>query len=141
MDNQVTPQVVQMPVVTSLSTLQGYAQGTVLELPPFGPGQPFVARLKRPSMMVLAKSGKIPNALLQSANSLFENGVVNSFNSFEDDTLSKLFGVMDVLCEASFIEPTYQQIKDAGLTLTDEQMLFVFHYCQNGVKQLEPFRE
>ena len=52
-----------------------------------------------------------------------------------------LFDVMDKLCEATFVEPSYSEIKEAGIKLTDEQMMFVFSYTQNGVKALDSFRE
>ena len=58
-----------MNEITSLTALEQYAQGQIVELPGFGDGQPFVARLRRPSLMVLIKSGKVPNALLATANS------------------------------------------------------------------------
>lgn len=127
--------------ITSIEQLKGYVEGTVVELPPFGERQPFVARLKRPSMLVLVKEGKIPNSLLVSANKMFESGIGGGFNSADENALSELFGVLDAICEASFVEPTYEQIKEAGLELTDEQLLFVFSYAQNGVKQLESFRQ
>ena len=58
--------------ITSIAQLSEYAKGQVVRLPDFAPDQPFVARLKRPSMLVLAKSGKIPNSLLETASSLFD---------------------------------------------------------------------
>lgn len=124
--------------VTSVEQLQKYAQGTVVELPPFAEGQPFVARLRRPSMLVLAKSGKIPNSLMATANSLFIQG---SVDSKDDGTMKELFQILDVLCDACFVEPTYQQIKEAGIDLTDDQYMFVFQYSQQGVKALETFRQ
>jgi hypothetical protein len=127
--------------ITSFEELKLASQGDIVELPPFSQGHKFVARLKRPSMFLLAKNGKIPNSLLVQANSLFENGVANSFNSLDEDMLKKCFDIFDVICEASFIEPTYQQIKESGVELTDEQYMFVFSYAQNGVRQLESFRE
>jgi hypothetical protein len=54
--------------------------------------------------------------------------------------LTKYFDLFDVMCEASFVEPTYKQIKEAGVELTDEQYMFVFGYAQNGVRQLQSFR-
>jgi hypothetical protein len=127
--------------ITSFEELKLASQGDIVELPPFSQGHKFVARLKRPSMFLLAKNGKIPNSLLVQSNSLFENGVANSFNSLDEDMLKKCFDIFDVICEASFIEPTYQQIKESGVELTDEQYMFVFSYAQNGVRQLESFRE
>lgn len=125
--------------VTSVTELVKYREGELVELPPFGENQPFYARLRRPSMLVLAKSGKIPNELLMSANSLFEKGS-GSFDSLDEQMLTKMFDVMEVICEASFVEPTYHDMKNAGIELTDDQYLFVFGYSQNGVRQLDSFR-
>lgn len=128
-----------MAEITSLKTLQKYAEGQVVELPPFAEGQPFVARICRPSMLVLAKSGKIPNELLNTANNLFVNGKPDIHRDL--DALSSVFDLLDVFCEACFLEPTYKELKDIGLQLTDEQLMFVFNYAQTGVRALEPFRE
>lgn len=123
--------------ITSLTALEQYAQGQVVHLPDFAEGQPFVARLRRPSMLMLIKSGKIPNALLATANSLF---VGNSIETKNPEALSEVVGVMDVVCAASFIEPSWEDIQRAGVQLTDQQYMAVFNYTQQGVKALEPFR-
>ena len=44
--------------ITSLADLQSYAAGTVVRFPDFAEGQPFVARVRRPSMLVLAKQDR-----------------------------------------------------------------------------------
>lgn len=124
--------------VTSLNDLAQYSQGKILNLPAFSEGQPFVAKLRRPSILALAKAGRIPNSLMSTANSLFIKGGVDANN---DGALREVFQVIDTLCEAAFVEPTYQQIKDAGIELTDEQYMFVFQYTQTGVKALESFRK
>lgn len=126
-----------MNEITSIEQLAQYSQGQVVQFPDFAEGQPFVARIKRPSMLVLAKSGQIPNALLTKANSLF---VGKGINDKDNNALKDLFKVLDVICEACFVEPTYQQIKDAGVELTDEQMMFIFQYTQKGVQALDSFR-
>lgn len=127
--------------VTSIEELIKYSQeGEIVSLPPFAEGKPFVARLQRPSMMTLAKEGKIPNSLLSSASKLFVNGSVNGRAEANEGTLEEMFGVIDVICEASFVEPTYQQIKDNNIRLTDEQYLAVFNFCQTGVESLQNFR-
>lgn len=128
-----------MAEITSLKALQEYAEGQVVELPPFAEGQPFVARICRPSMLILAKSGKIPNELLDTANNLFVNGKPDIKKDL--DVLSTVYDLLEVFCEACFLEPTYQELKDIGLQLTDEQLMFVFNYAQTGVRALEPFRE
>lgn len=125
--------------VTSIEQLVKYSDGQIVELPPFAEGQRFVAKIKRPSMMGLIKSGKIPNSLLKTANSLFLKGGVSSEG--DDKVLDNLFDVLDVLCEATFVEPKYKDIKEAGINLTDEQYMFIFNYTQSGVKSLEKFRK
>lgn len=124
--------------ITPLESLQEYARGAVVQLPSFSEDQPFVARLRRPSMMTLAKSGKIPNSLLNTANSLFMGKGIDSNN---EGALKEVLSIVDILCDAAFVEPTYSQLKEAGVELTDEQYMAVFNYTQQGVKALEPFRE
>lgn len=125
--------------VTSISELKQYSGGALVELPPFSEGGKFVARLKRPSMLALVRANKIPNSLITSANKMFKQGP-SSFDTDNESMMNEIFSIMDVICEAAFVEPTYKQLKDAGIELTDDQLMFVFGYSQNGVKQLEPFR-
>ena len=125
-----------MKEVTSLADLQVYAQGQVVELPGFFSEEPFVARLRRPSLLALTKSGKIPNALLSAANELFTGKQDKS----DPVDLSEIMGVLEVICESALLEPTYKDVVDAGLTLTDEQYTAIFNFSQRGIKALEPFR-
>lgn len=126
---------------TSLDDLCKYVEGKIVQLPSFGEGQPFFAKLKRPSLLSLIKNGKIPNSLLVTANSLFAGKFDIPTEDTEDNqTLTNLFKVLDVVCEASFVEPTYIELKENGIELTDEQYMAVFNYTQKGVKALEPFR-
>nr|DAH88438.1 MAG TPA: hypothetical protein [Caudoviricetes sp.] len=125
--------------VTSIEDLKNYASGTVVEMPPFAEGQPLVARLKRPSILGMAKQGKIPNTLLVKANELFlQNGA--GLDAEEEDTMKQLYDVLDLIAKETLVEPTYEDIKSVGLELTDEQMMFLFNYSQQGVKALESFR-
>ena len=123
---------------TSIETLAEYARGQLVELPPFAEGQPFFAMLSRPSMLALAKVGKIPNQLLSTANELFFDGTKKA--SLDPNSMKNMFELIDVICDASFITPKYSEIKAAGLTLTDDQFMFVFNYTQQGVDALKPFR-
>ena len=125
-----------MQEVTSISQLNEYAKGQLVELPSFGEGQPFFARLRRPSMLALAKSGKIPNSLLATANRMFDS----SLDTKNENMLKDFYTVIETILEAAFVEPTYQEIKDAGIQLSDDQLIFVFNYTQQGVKILDQFR-
>jgi len=126
--------------ITTLNDLQSYQNGVVIRLPDFSDGQPFVARLKRPSMLVLAKSGKIPNALLTTAGELFIKGS-NSFDPKDKNMLSNFYDTCRVICEAALVEPTMQEIEDAGVEMTDEQIMAIFNYTQAGVSALKSFRQ
>ena len=100
--------------VTSIDELKVMSQGELVELPPFIAGQKFVARLRRPSMMGLIQKGKIPNNLLRAANSLFTNKVEEEAD-LDDAFLKDVLGIIDILADASFIEPTWTEIKEAGI--------------------------
>lgn len=129
--------------VTTIEELLKANEGEIVELPPFSENIPFVARIKRPSMLDLVKEGKIPNQLLVEANNLFAGGPSGVMTKKMSDTsaMTDLFKIMEVICEDAFIEPTYKDMKEAGVKLTDEQIMFVFSYCQKGVTALESFRK
>ena len=126
--------------ITDLNDLKEYSKGTIVTLPEFGEGQPFVARVRRPSMLVLAKQGKIPNSLLTTANELFTGGG-GAIDQDNEKLLAEMYDVCMIICEACLIEPSLEDIKDAGMELSDDQIMAIFNYTQNGVKALESFRE
>ena len=128
--------------VTSIEELKKSAMGEIVQLPGFSKDIPFVVRLRKPSILGMAKTGRIPNNLLVQANDLFANGVggVARKNSYDENMLKELMTILDVICEESFVEPKYKDLKDNGIELTDEQYMAVFSYTQNGVKSLENFR-
>lgn len=125
--------------VTTITDLEQYKNGNIVELPPFAEDQPFVARLRRPSMLAMCKKGQIPNSLLSSANRLFADGS-RGFVKENENEMREMFELFDTICEAVFVEPTYQQLKEAEIQLTDDQYMFVFNYVQHGTKALDSFR-
>lgn len=140
-----TPQAIATPVnysepmtVTSVIDLQKYAQGTIVRFPDFAEGQPLVARVRRPSLLVLAKQGKIPNSLLTAAGELFSGTAGDNVNS---NTLRDMYDVCHIVCEAALLEPTLHDIESTGMVLSDDQLMAIFNYTQVGVKSLEPFRK
>ena len=125
--------------ITSFEQLKTYAKGHVVELPGFGEGQPLVVRMTRPSLLKLAQSGMIPNTLLSKAGEMFSSGS-KAFNDESGNMLTEVYNIMEVIAEAALVSPTFKDIQDAGLQLTDEQLMAIFNYSQNGVKALEQFR-
>ena len=126
--------------VTSIDQLKIMSGGEIVKLPPFIQGQDVYAKLGRPSMLKLVQSGQIPNSLLRTANMLFSGGVNEELDR-DDEFMKDLFDLIDVLAGAVFVEPSWSELKQAEIELTDEQYMFIFNYTQEGVKQLEPFRE
>ena len=141
MPQQVQPVNCDTPMnITTLADLQSYAKGTVVRFPDFAEGQPFVARVRRPSMLVLAKQGKIPNTLLTAAGELFSKGGAG-MDADNENMLSDVYGICEVIARASLVQPTYDEIQQAGMELSDDQIMAIFNYTQNGVKALESFRK
>lgn len=126
--------------ITTFGDLQSYAAGTVVRLPDFGDGQPFVARVRRPSMLILAKQGKIPNRLLVAAGELFTKGG-GGIDADNEKMLGDMYDICHIICEACLIQPTMKEIENAGMELSDDQLMAVFNYTQTGIKALESFRK
>lgn len=125
--------------VTSIEQLKQDASGELVELPKFKNNSEFVARLRRPSLLKLVRSGKIPNTLLKKTNELFiESG--KGFDTDDTKLLDELFEVLEIIAGETFVEPKYEDIVNAGIELTDEQLMFLFTYSQQGVQDLESFR-
>lgn len=125
--------------VTTMEDLALYAKGTLVRFPDFAEGQPFVARVRRPSMLALAKSGELPNALLSTANELFANGN-KGLDTDDENMLKDMYKVMETMCKSALIEPTLEDINNIGMTLSDDQLMAVFNYTQVGVAALKSFR-
>ena len=123
--------------VTTVDDLKEYAKGQIVQLPSFADGQPLIVRMKRPSLMILAKSGKIPNKLLKTATEMF-NGE-KSTDEEDFDALSKTLDLLEIICEASLVEPKYKDFKSAGIDLSDEQLIAIFNYTQRGIEALNSF--
>lgn len=128
--------------ITSLEQLKQIKTTEIIELPAFDDGTPLNVEVRKPNMMQLITSGKIPNTLLSVAMNMF-NGktgeiMVKASDSVGD--LKELVGMMNVIAEASLVRPTYKEIKSLGIDLTDNQLMGLLMYSQGGIKSLENFR-
>lgn len=128
--------------ITSLEQLQAIKQTEIVELPSFEDGNPLIVEIKKPNMMQLLTSGKIPNTLLSVATEMFngKTGQVMGKASEDVKTLKELVGMMEVLAEASLVNPSYKDIKELNIQLTENQLMAILMYSQGGVKSLENFR-
>ena len=128
--------------VTSLEQLQSIKQTEIIELPAFEDGTKLNVEVKKPNMMQLIAAGKIPNTLLSSAMEMFNGKAGEKMQRATDNVgdLKDLVGMMNVIAEASLVNPTYKQIKELGIDLTDNQLMGLLMYSQGGLKALENFR-
>ncbi len=121
--------------VTSLEKLKSLSEGQEVELQGWD-DEPFICKLKRPSLLGLVESGQIPNPLLNAAYILF-NGAKSQKDVIN---MKEQKEILDIVARAAMVEPTYQQIKDIGLELTDLQLLDIYNFTQLGVRSLISFR-
>ena len=128
--------------VTSIEELLKMgACGELVELPPFAENSKFIAKLRKPSLLGIVKSGKVPNELLVEANKLFANGAQGiTRDTLNPEMMSNMCDLLDIVCEEAFVEPKFEELKNAGIELTDSQRLAVFSYTQSGVESLKSFR-
>ena len=121
--------------VTSIEKLKKIAQGQEVELQGWDE-EPFVCVLKRPSLLGLVENGDIPNPLLHAAYILF-NG---SDNPKDQVNLKEANDLYRIIAKAAMVSPTYEQLEEIGLELTDMQLLEIYRFTQLGVKSLISFR-
>jgi len=126
--------------VTSIETMKLASAGNLVSIPGFADGETITVRLRKPNMLTLMKSGRIPNNLFTAATELFD-GKGKQDKEYTPEQLLQVCDLMTCFCEASLAEPKYKEMTDAGIELTMEQMMFIFQYAQGGVKALEPFRQ
>lgn len=130
--------------VTSLERLREIANGTVVSLPGFIDGEPFNARLKRISLTDMIMSGKIPNPLIDRAEQIFDN----MENKATQKTVKKLtkkeqkeIETMEkAMLGSIMVEPTYQQVLDARLDLSEIQKASIMMFGMSGVSMFDNFR-
>lgn len=122
-----------MEKITSIEDIKNLKakDGEVIELPGFDENTPFIARVKRPSLMELCKNGTIPNPLLGAAQHVWEG-------SIDKANIKEYSQVMLKIVEIALVEPKYSDIKDE---LTNDQIIDIFDYTQKGVVALLPFRD
>ena len=96
--------------VTPISELREYAEGMEVELPGFVEEKPIVVKLRRPSMLLLAQEGVIPNPLLSAASELFRSGKTGEKAGIKD--MGEIFRV---IARAALVSPSYDELEEAGL--------------------------
>lgn len=120
--------------ITTIDSIKKQAQPQEVVLPGWT-DEPVTFLLKRPSLLSLASQGMIPNSLLSAAQQIFTSQVD------EDLNLKEISKVMKVIAKAAMVSPTYEELEENGIELTDTQITLIFAYTQEGLKAIEPFCE
>lgn len=127
-------------MITSIEELKQIAEASEVELPGFTSDSSFKARLKRPSITTMVSSGNIPNPLLSAAQELFKKGN-KRLEEAEGEEFKEMCELLVTVAKAALVSPTYAEIEEAGLSLTDQQITYIFMYVQSGFDTLKFFRE
>ncbi|PRR84741.1 hypothetical protein [Clostridium luticellarii] len=121
--------------ITSLDEIKKAASGQLVKLAGWGE-EPWVAKIKRVSLLDLIKEGVIPNSLLAAAQEIFMGK-----QSGKSVNIGEISKVMEAVAKSMLVEPTWEQLEDRDIKLTDEQVTELFQYAQGGLKGLERFRK
>lgn len=128
--------------VTPLAKMKAASQGTLVTLSGFAPDyEPITVRLRKPNILALVKAGKIKNELLGILMDANESKTVNEKAIARDpEAIQAGLQLQEVFCQSCLVEPTYQELKDNGIELTDEQVAEIAMFAQGGVQALKSFR-
>lgn len=105
-----------------------------VELPGWTEDEPFVAKLRRPSLLDMAARGYIPNELMISARKLFCEGCD------ADLPLDELGRLLVSVAKRALVEPTWDELEQSDRGLTDIQLTAIYGFAQAGVRALDCFR-
>lgn len=129
--------------VTSLDTLRQMKRTEIIELPNFNDGTPCIVEVKRPNLMNLITTNKIPNTLLSAAMSMFKGGVGGAASEAMENakSLKDLASLMQTIAENTLVTPTYSWLKENDIELTEDQLVEILSYMQGGAQALKSFRD
>lgn len=104
-----------------------------IQLTDFYEDRPMEVTVRRPSILSLARAGKIPNPLMNTVMRMFEFRVGG-----EEPSLKEMADTLHIVAESCLVEPAYEEVKDR---LTDEQLMEIYHFAKGGVSELDFFRK
>lgn len=137
--------------VTSFEDLKKVSTAET-QLPPFADGTPFVAILRKVSIINMAIDGRVPNPLMKTVLKVLgtdssentesleaiEKNATNDLSSNEESAKQSLEFLLTVV-KNSLVSPTYEEIEKSGVKLSDEQLFAIFSYALGGMEILSKF--
>lgn len=107
----------------------------IIEIDGFEPGEKIAVRIKPASLLNLMMSGKLPNNLLGTVNDLFDQAKPMELFEQDQNKIKDIMEIIDLVCEQSLVEPTYEEIKDV---ITDTQKMQIMGEAQGNVNAAIP---
>ena len=93
-------------------------------------------RAKRPGLYNMASMGFIPNPILGAMQALFSGDPAR----IDAVDAKKQGECIAAIAKYALVEPTYQEILDAGLELTDQQLTDIYQFALAGPARYAAFR-
>ncbi len=97
----------------------------------------FKVKLKRINLMSLMATGKVPNPLIGTVVSLFKGD--KEFKADSNESIKELNQLANFFAEQALAEPTYKDLKENGIELTDTQLMAIYNYALQGPIALIPY--
>lgn len=107
----------------------------IIEIDGFEPGEKIAVRIKPASLLNLMMSGKLPNNLLGTVNDLFDQNKPMELFEQDENKIKDIMEIIDLVCEQSLVEPTFEEIKDV---ITDTQKMQIMAEAQGNVNAAIP---
>jgi len=108
-----------------------------VELSGWTDDEPFRCVLRRPSMHQMVAAGIVPNPLIPTVERLFTATVPKELTPDERQQESE---ALIAIARATLREPSMAQLEEAGIQLTDNQILEIYAFAITGAKGLSSFR-
>jgi len=121
---------------TSIDKIKLFAGTQEVELPGWEDGEPFVCKLRRPTLYAMMAEGGIPNPLLPVVAELFSG---NPARIAQLPTGEMVQGVMKI-AKMALVEPSAKSLEAAGVYLTDLQVNEIYAFVIGGAAGLDRFR-
>lgn len=118
---------------TSLEAIKKIKREDLEELPAFLDGTPFVAKLRRPSLIHMVDLEQIPNELSVAVDELMGGQAAQYRTSIKERS-----AVLCAVAKAALVQPTYEEVEDV---IDSFQLTAIWNYVISGVNALVPFRE
>lgn len=126
---------------TSLEELKKIKLTEEKQLPPFIDGTPFVAELKKISLVDVICNSHVPNPIIKTVMKVLgDNKSQNSelqdqaIDQIMNDSPAETMKFMFTVVEKSLVSPTYDEIKQCGVSLTDAQIFAIFSYAMSSTE-------